>query len=77
MKQSERLDIAIALTLVLILALACLPAHSRTKTVNIEIPPQCVKKVLLVDCDAGVNPPKCKSANVTYSPASCAVVQIQ
>ena len=77
MKQSERLDIAIALCLALILALACLPAHGKSQRIDIEIPTPCIKKVLLVDCDASVNPPKCKVADVSYSPASCAVIHIR
>jgi len=63
----------------LILAFACLPnAHGkREKKVNLELPHECVKKVTLVDCDLNVNPPKCRTATVIYSPPSCAIVHLE
>lgn len=47
------------------------------KSVNLEIPPSCVKKIELKDCDMNVSPPKCKFIAVDYYPASCAIVHLQ
>lgn len=33
---------------------------------NLAVPVSCVSAVVLIGCDANVNPPKCRSARVTY-----------
>jgi len=33
---------------------------------NMRIPVRCASEITLVECDARVNPPKCRSARVTY-----------
>jgi hypothetical protein len=34
--------------------------------INLAIPVSCASEITLVQCDARVRPPKCKSARVTY-----------
>jgi hypothetical protein len=34
--------------------------------INLAIPVRCASDITLVECDARVRPPKCKSARVTY-----------
>jgi hypothetical protein len=33
---------------------------------SLLIPVNCASEIMLVQCDARVNPPRCKSARVTY-----------
>jgi hypothetical protein len=75
-KQSDRLDIIIAAILALILALACLPAHSKTKQVNLEAT-HCVKKLTLIDCDLNTNPLKCRTVELQLTSAACPIIHLE
>ena len=52
-----------------VLALAgagCERRAARVVLPNLVIPVACASEITLLHCDARVNPPKCKSARVTY-----------
>jgi hypothetical protein len=54
---------------VLLVALAGLGCARRTGQVSLpslRIPVRCASEITLVQCDARMQPPKCKSARVTY-----------
>jgi hypothetical protein len=52
---------ALALT-----GVGCERRPARAVLPNMVIPVACASQITLVHCDARVNPPKCKSARVTY-----------
>ena len=38
----------------------------RVELPSLTIPVSCASEITLIECDARVNPPKCKNARVTY-----------
>jgi hypothetical protein len=45
--------------------LAGLLMDGRTKQIDLTIPTDCIKSVILVDCQMS-NPPKCRTAKIEY-----------
>jgi hypothetical protein len=45
---------------------ACARRGAHAFLPNLEIPVSCASEITLVECDARVNPPKCKSVRVKY-----------
>lgn len=41
-------------------------AGRRVVLPNLVVPVRCASEIVLVECDARVSPPRCKSARVTY-----------
>ncbi len=52
--------------LALIGDLGCARRAEREMLPNLIVPVSCASAITLVECDAGVSPPKCRSARVTY-----------
>ena len=50
---------------VLLAALGC-ARHARVALPNMAIPVECASEITLLECDARVSPPKCKSVRVKY-----------
>jgi hypothetical protein len=46
--------------------MGCARRSGRISFPNLVIPVRCASEITLVQCDARVSPPKCKSARVTY-----------
>lgn len=44
----------------------CARRAARVSLPSMRIPVKCASEITLVQCDARVQPPKCKSARVTY-----------
>ena len=44
----------------------CARRAGRARLPNLAIPVSCASKITMVECDARVSPPKCKSVRVTY-----------
>jgi hypothetical protein len=44
----------------------CARKAGRAWLPNMRIPVRCASEITLVECDARVSPPKCRSARVTY-----------
>lgn len=63
--------------LITLVALAGCAHKVQPKLPDLEIPASCTSKILGKQCDTNVNPPKCKTILVDYSPASCAIVHVQ
>jgi hypothetical protein len=55
------LTVAVALS-----GVGCERRAARVALPNLVIPVACASEITLVRCDARVNPPRCKSARVTY-----------
>jgi hypothetical protein len=41
-------------------------ARRRMELPSLAIPVSCASEIMLIECDARVNPPRCKNARVTY-----------
>ena len=52
--------------LALIGDLGCARRAGRGLLPNLIVPVNCASQITLVECDAHVSPPKCRSARVTY-----------
>jgi len=44
----------------------CVRRAERSALPSVVVPVSCASEILLIDCDAQVSPPKCRSARVTY-----------
>jgi len=51
---------------VLLIGAGCARRSGRAALPNLVVPVGCASEITLVQCDAGVSPPRCKSARVTY-----------
>jgi len=47
-------------------ATGCARRAGRVLLPNLVVPVNCASKITLVQCDARVSPPKCRSVRVTY-----------
>ena len=49
-----------------LVATGCVRKGARVSLPSLAIPLSCASEITLVECDARVNPPRCKSARVKY-----------
>jgi hypothetical protein len=68
-------QLLLTLFLILVLTFWHTGCTHPAKPLNIQIPVNCIKQVELLNCDATVNPPKCKGSKIRYAPADCAVIE--
>jgi hypothetical protein len=57
---------AILLGAVLVVGTACARRGAHAIFPNLAIPVSCASEITLLECDARVTPPKCRSARVKY-----------
>ena len=50
----------------LVSATGCARRAGRASLPSMAIPVSCASEITMMECDARVNPPKCKSVRVTY-----------
>jgi len=50
----------------LMIGAGCARRAGRASMPSLAIPVSCASKITMVECDARVSPPKCKSVRVTY-----------
>lgn len=59
-------SLILVLAALLLGGLGCERRVARVALPNLVIPVTCASEITLLHCDARVNPPRCKSARVTY-----------
>lgn len=64
------------LILFLLVGTSFIKENEKHQRIDLELPPACVQKITLVDCDLTGDTPQCKTIKVNYRPASCAIVHI-
>lgn len=51
---------------ILVISAGCVRRAVRVSLPDMAIPVSCASEIVLLECDARVEPPKCKSARVKY-----------
>jgi len=62
----ERKRLLFVVLVTVLMGARCGRRSTRVELPSLEIPVSCASEIRLLECDARVNPPKCKKARVKY-----------
>jgi hypothetical protein len=62
----NRIGLILLMTMLLVLSAGCARRAGRVVLPDVLVPVKCASEIRLLQCDARVSPPKCRSARVVY-----------